>query len=110
VTAAGTCANSSSLSFCPLRSWLWLHLVRSASRSRTISFSISRAFFAVAIWLTLAWIWIPCWFCNYKSRYAEEERDFIDYVLECLKLQLKIMVAGPVVLARTSRPFFFIDT
>ena len=106
VIAAGISANLYNLSFYPLHSWLWQHLVRSASRSCLISFSISRAFFSVAIWLTLAWIWIPCWFCNYKSRYAEDERDFIDYFLECLKLQLKIMVAGPVLLACTFRPSF----
>jgi hypothetical protein len=100
-TAAGIFEKSYNLYFCPSRWWFWQPLVRSASRSCLISLSISRAFFAVALWLTLAWIWIPCWFCNYKSRYAEDQRDFMDYVLECLQLQLKIMVLGPVLLACT---------
>jgi hypothetical protein len=54
---------------------------------------------SVAIWLPLAAIWIPCWFCNYKDRYVEDNRDFFDYVLACLKLQLQVLVGLPFALA-----------
>ncbi len=54
---------------------------------------------SVAIWLPLAAIWIPCWFCNYKDRYVEDNRDFFDYVLACLKLQLQVLIGLPFALA-----------
>ena len=58
-----------------------------------------RFFVAVSLWLTMSWIWIPCWFCNYRERYNEDHRDFFDYFLSTLQLQLKIIIGIPLALA-----------
>ena len=50
----------------------------------------------------MSWIWIPCWCCKYKQRYHDDGRDFFDYVLSCLKLQLQILVGVPIAAARAS--------
>jgi hypothetical protein len=56
---------------------------------------------AVAIWLTMIWIWIPCWFCKYKDRYHDDGRSFFDYAISGFKLQLQILVGVPLALACT---------
>ena len=66
---------------------------------RTSSFPSILTLVPVALWLTMSWIWIPCWFCSYKERYLDDGLDFLDYVMANLKLQLRVLVMGPVVVA-----------
>lgn len=77
---------------------------RASASPHISSFSSILTLLPVALWLTMSWLWIPCWFCSYKDRYFQDGLDFYDYVMASLKLQLQILVMGPVVVAGKSSP------